>query len=220
MRKTISLICTVLLASALSCYATSVAKTFKQNAKTELSKGAARHKVPVEIPLRKQLSTSLRNVTSTARLSSQAPKANLAPLFAPEGGSNIYGWLNYYNDASYDWDQVGLNQVFTDGTYSTIFKCWDSPSMAFYHDNKVYTLTTEFDDMASTSSEHTSQLTTSRPVHCFQVRTIFHSMILASVHSSTWHTTTTTILSMAIHMTMQALQVSHLPRLSLPTLPT
>lgn len=147
MRKTISLICTVLLASALSCYATSVAKTFKQNAKTELSKGAARHKVPVEIPLRKQLSTSLRNVTSTARLSSQAPKANLAPLFAPEGGSNIYGWLNYYNDASYDWDQVGLNQVFTDGTYSTIFKCWDSPSMAFYHDNKVYTLTTEFDDM-------------------------------------------------------------------------
>ena len=146
MKKKIFLICMVLVASVFGSYASPAAKNHRQNATIELKNGKSRIKAPVNIPLRKQLSTTLPNATTTGTLSYQQPMAKLAPFFAPEGGSNIYGWLNYYDDSTYDWDQVGLNQVFTDGTYSTIFKCWDSPSIAFYHDNMVHTLLTLFDD--------------------------------------------------------------------------
>ena len=147
MRKTISLICLSLLISAFGVFATPNTNQMKQNANKELTNGKTKHKVPVITPTRKQLSTNIHNIQSTGRLSVNDVKPSLAPLFAPGDGTNIYGWLNYYDDPTHEWDQVGLNQIFSDGTYSTIFKCWDSPSMAFYHDNKVYTLTTEFDDM-------------------------------------------------------------------------
>lgn len=147
MRKTISLICLSLLISAFGVFATPNTNQMKQNANKELTNGKTKHKVPVITPTRKQLSTNIHNIQSTGRLSVNDVKPSLAPLFAPGDGTNIYGWLNYYDDPTHEWNQVGLNQIFSDGTYSTIFKCWDSPSMAFYHDNKVYTLTTEFDDM-------------------------------------------------------------------------
>ena len=145
MRKTISLIYLALIVSVFSAFASNDATMQKQ--KSSSTEATKRIKAPVEIPLRQKTNSSIKDVKSTARLSRQAKSPNLAPIFAPAGGSNIYGWLNYYEDPTYDWDQIGLNQIFTDGTYSTIFKSWDSPSMAFYHDNEVHTLTTLFDEM-------------------------------------------------------------------------
>lgn len=146
MRKNISLICMALLVSAIGAFALPKAKVFKQNAQQELASTQTRYKVPVELPARMKHQKGVKTIKSNASASFKTPGASFAPMFSSQEVSNVYGWLNYYDDPTYKWEQVGMNQVYANGTYSTIFKCWDSPSVAFYHDNKVHTYLTLFDD--------------------------------------------------------------------------
>lgn len=146
MRKTFLLICIALLTSTFGISASNDAKNFRQNAQQEFRSQKKRVKVPVELPARMKQQRGVHTIKPTAATATITNKAQLAPMFAATESSNIYGWLNYYDDPTYKWEQVGVNQVFSNGTYSTIFQCWDSPSTAFYHDNKVHTYLTLFDD--------------------------------------------------------------------------